>query len=232
MLKIRCPNCGTNLYEGYFTFPRCHKCNANALCCRACVSYDAVRGVCIEPTSPIDTVQDPDQMPQCGIFKPQLVVEHEADRPFGRRFWLYVAAGVVAVLLAFAVVIVRMQAATRPRQVVASIMEPSEIAADRPAPFTILVTNNDSDSAHDVSIRLPEETLARWDAAPGAPLPLEDEMRGSTRYLVYEVAPAATTEITIYLRAHDIGQSRTRIEVVDHRGRPIALLSERLDVTP
>jgi hypothetical protein len=116
VLKIRCPSCGTNLYEGYFTFPRCHKCNANALCCRACVSYDPSRGVCVEPTSPIDTVTDPDELPQCGIFKPRVPVADEADRPLGRRFWTYVASGVAAVLVIFAIVLVGIRSASRPRR--------------------------------------------------------------------------------------------------------------------
>jgi hypothetical protein len=96
----------------------------------------------------------------------------------------------------------------------------------------IAVTNSDAAAPREVSIRLPADTLDRWDIEPASPAPLRDEMRGSTRYLVYEAPAGGQAQITINLQPHRIGQSPCRIEVTDHRGRMLALLNERLDVTP
>ncbi|MFA4043854.1 MAG: hypothetical protein HZRFUVUK_000633 [Candidatus Fervidibacterota bacterium] len=39
MLALRCPRCGTVVYEGHFTFPVCHICHENLRKCRYCRHY-------------------------------------------------------------------------------------------------------------------------------------------------------------------------------------------------
>lgn len=235
MLKLRCPNCGTNLYRGYYQFPVCHRCGTNALSCRGCLSFDPKAGVCTDVISPIDTVQDADAMPDCGRFQPRYEVVDAGDRPLGRKFWLYSAFGaVVLVFLGF--LVHRLVLAPPPRAqhgMRALISVPSQIYPGVPFEVNVLVENGDEQSDHSFQVRLAPETLESAKLESASPPPQRDVTRGKARYLEYDVVPSgAQQRVVLAFTPGEHGRARLRLRVLDERGHWVAEESADVRITP
>lgn len=229
--RLRCPNCGINLYRGYHRFPVCHECGTNAMSCRGCLSFDAQAGVCTDVVSPIDTVQDADALPDCGRFRPRLAAAEAEARPLGRRFWLYVALGVVVVVFLAALAYRYLLAKPRPAEhnMRALIGLPSEIFPGTSFEVSILVDNTEEELGHAFEVRLGPETLASAELHSASPKPQREITRGNARYLQYGMVPPGEQQrVLLRLTPGETGRARLRVRVVDEKGHWVA--DERADI--
>ncbi len=235
MLKLRCPECGTNLYEGYLKFPVCHHCGTNALSCRGCASYDPKTGACTDVVSPITTVADADARPECGRFRPlRELREAPADRPATRRLWVYAAIAVVLVLLA----LVAQQLVARGPQPAEHLMRaavslPNEVAVGDPCTVVILADNRAEEQPHTVAVRVSNDTLQDLELQEITPEPARQEDTGGGRTFHFgSVEPGADMQIEFTFLCDRQGRARMSFLVTDEASNLIGQKYEQLKITP
>ncbi len=233
---LQCPSCGLQLYEGHFTFPRCHRCDTLVQTCRYCVSYEAATGRCIEPTSPVESVTDPDALTVCPLFK-QAPVQLEEEAPlFGRSFWIYTGIGLAAVV---AIVVLLQHLVFGPlRQPTAGldvrIGLPDILTASRPWQIDITIANVTGEQPLGFRIEFPPDTVRRFEILDPNPPPLSKEERRGTQRMTFEaVSPGQYLRLTVPVQPRRAGRMDFEMLVTDERGRVISRCSGRkLEVEP
>ena len=233
---LQCPKCGLMLFEGHFTFPRCHRCQTLVQVCRYCVSYDSPSAQCIEPTSAVDNVIDPDALTSCPFFKQAPVVIEEEPPLFRRGFWLYAGIGAVVVVAIVAVLQYFVLAPLRrPAEGLdARVALPDTLTASRPWPIEITIYNQEADKELGFAVEFPAGTLRRFDVIGSTPPAVSKEAhRGGQRLTFEAVPPMQYTRVTVRVQPKRPGRKDFEMLVTDEHGRLIRRCAGRkLEIEP
>ncbi|MGD8237318.1 MAG: hypothetical protein PVH68_02085 [Armatimonadota bacterium] len=233
---LQCPSCGLTLFEGHFSFPRCHACKTLVQSCRHCVSYDEPSGQCVEPTSAVDDVVDPDALTACPLFKQSEVAIEEEPPLFSRRFLLYAGVGcALVVVIVFLVQYVILAPLRAPAEGLdASIGMPQMLTASTPSPIDITVYNQDSARALAFRVEFPADTIGRFDVVGSTPPAVStEEYRGGQRLAFEAIPPMDYARVSVRVRAKRMGRKDFEVRVTDDEGRLVTRHTVRkLEIEP
>ncbi len=233
---LQCPNCGLHLYEDHFSFPRCHRCDTLVQACRHCMSHDHASGQCIEPTSPVEDVVDPDALTTCPFFKQGEVVIEKEPPLFQSRFWLYAGIGAAAVvLLVFLVQHFIVAPLRAPAEgLTARVGLPDVLTASTPWDIEITVSNEDTERALGFRVEFPSDTVQRFEILDPSPAATsKEEHRGGQRLTFEPIPPSGRVRITMPVQAKRAGYRDFEMLVTNERGRLVTRCSRtKLEVQP
>ena len=163
------------------------------------------------------------------------VVEHEPPL-FQRRFFLYAAVGVAAVILIIALIQYLILAPMRaPAEgLEARVSMPDLVTTSTPSPIEVTVTNQDAGRALGFRVEFPAETLQRFTIVGSTPKAVTmEEHRGAQRLAFEPVPPMQYARVTIRIQGKRAGSKDFEMLVADERGRLITRHSQhKLDVEP